>query len=221
MQEKAKQLVLPGIIYLLILFIMGYVPKLMILGKTIPIKIGFMLLPYLLMLGAVLLACYLEKEPIGSKLGFNKEAIGKQLLMVIPIFVLVSFLFVVGPLLIGMNLSDVLSFKVSKPGIFVFYVIFDMVFVGMGEELVFRGYFFEKLKRVFNSGIWGVILSAILFGLFHYPNGHNFAQVGITTIIGLIFGFSRLKFKNCSTLSVGIAHGLYDTFILILSSILL
>jgi membrane protease YdiL (CAAX protease family) len=200
---------------------MGCVPKLVTLGKTVPIKIGFMLLPYLLMFGAVIIVCYLEKAPLGLALGFKKGAIGKQLLVAIPIFALISFFFVVGPLLIGMNQSDVLSFKVSKPGIFVFYIVFDMVFVGMGEELVFRGYFFEKLKKVLNSGVWGVILSSILFGLFHYPNGRNLAQVGITTILGLIFGFSRLKFKNCSTLSVGIAHGLYDTLILILSSILL
>ncbi|MBU3112040.1 CPBP family intramembrane metalloprotease [Clostridium lacusfryxellense] len=59
-----------------------------------------------------------------------------------------------------------------------------------------------------------------MFGLFHYPVGHNILQVLMTTVIGFIFAVLRLKFKDCTTLSVGIAHGLYDTFILILSCVL-
>jgi membrane protease YdiL (CAAX protease family) len=66
-----------------------------------------------------------------------------------------------------------------------------------------------------------VIISALMFGFMHFPSGQDFLQVIVTAVIGLFYGFARVKIKNCSTLTVGIAHGLHDTFILILSCFLL
>ena len=120
-----------------------------------------------------------------------------------------------------MDKSDVLSFKTSRIVTVVFYIIYYLIFVGFGEEIVFRGYFYNGIKNVTNSELKAVILSSVAFGLWHYPGGHNIMQVIMTSIIGLIFGFARYKIKDCTVLSTSIAHGMHDAFIFILSCLLL
>ena len=53
------------------------------------------------------------------------------------------------------------------------------------------------------------IIAALLFGLWHIING-NIIQVLFTFGIGLVFGFSKYKIKNCGYVGVSLAHGLYD-----------
>ena len=65
-----------------------------------------------------------------------------------------------------------------------------------------------------------IIASSMLFGLFHLFSG-NIIQMLMTACIGVFFCFCRLKVKNCSTLSLIIAHGVYDALITVLASILL
>ena len=77
--------------------------------------------------------------------------------------------------------------RAALPGI-LFAVI---VGAGFGEETVFRGYLFERLRKLLGSGVWArsfiVLLTASLFGLAHYPDqGLAGAEQG--TITGLVFG---------------------------------
>jgi len=69
--------------------------------------------------------------------------------------------------------------------------MFAMVVAGFGEETVFRGYLFERLGKLFGSGFGAkgsiVLLTAVLFGLAHYP-GQGLAGVEQATITGLVFG---------------------------------
>jgi hypothetical protein len=51
-------------------------------------------------------------------------------------------------------------------------------------------------------------------------NGNLF-QVFMTAGIGALFCFCRLKIKNCSTLSLVIAHGVYDAMITVWANALL
>jgi membrane protease YdiL (CAAX protease family) len=62
---------------------------------------------------------------------------------------------------------------------------------GLGEETLFRGYAFERLGKLFGSGVGAkaliVLITSIWFGLAHYLN------LGITgvehaAIVGLVFG---------------------------------
>ena len=77
--------------------------------------------------------------------------------------------------------------RAALPGI-LFAVI---VGAGFGEETVFRGYMFERLGRLFGSGIVAkvaiVLLTAAWFGLAHYSvQGLAGAEQGM--IVGLVFG---------------------------------
>ena len=66
-----------------------------------------------------------------------------------------------------------------------------IVGAGFGEETVFRGYFFERLAKLFGSGVAAktsiVLLTSALFGLAHYSvQGLAGAEQGAIT--GLLFG---------------------------------
>jgi len=71
-----------------------------------------------------------------------------------------------------------------------FYLIYDFLFVGFGEEFIFRGYFIQRLAEE-KSDLFAVIFSSLLFGLWHFPNGHDVLQVIMTTLLGLLYGFSK------------------------------
>ena len=66
-----------------------------------------------------------------------------------------------------------------------------IVVAGFGEETVFRGYMFERLGKLFGSGVWAktsiVLLTAVLFGVLHY-SVQGLAGAEQATIVGLVFG---------------------------------
>jgi membrane protease YdiL (CAAX protease family) len=70
--------------------------------------------------------------------------------------------------------------------------IFTMIVIaGFGEETVFRGYMFERLGKLFGSGVWAktliVLLTSGLFGVAHYrEQGLAGAEQG--AIMGLVYG---------------------------------
>ncbi len=66
-----------------------------------------------------------------------------------------------------------------------------IVSAGFGEETVFRGYFFERLGKLFGSSVAArtsiVVLTSVLFGLAHY-SVQGLAGAEQATIVGLVFG---------------------------------
>ena len=97
------------------------------------------------------------------------------------------------------------------------YFVFSVSFV---EEFVFRGFIFRRLKNITGNNVISLIVSSVLFGFLHVFHG-NIIQVVITTLLGAFWCFCRLKIKNCSLLSVIIAHGIYDFMIGVWASVLL
>jgi hypothetical protein len=82
---------------------------------------------------------------------------------------------------------------------------------GFGEETVFRGYLFERLGKLFRPGVWSkaliVVLTAVFFGLVHYPNQGR-AGVEQATIVGLVFGTIFAITRRIWMLMV--AHAAFD-----------
>lgn len=175
---------------------------------------------YVLLLGIPFIMCKIMKNPIGT-LGFKKEKLAKQVFTGVGVFVMLDLVFTIAVLVLGDNKGILLPAKENRIGIIIYSVVFDMICAGMGEETLFRGYFMERFRTLTNSDIWTVAIPALMFGIWHFPNGQDFLQVIITALIGAVFGLARLKIKNASTLSVGISHGLHDVYILILSCVLL
>lgn len=147
-----------------------------------------------------------------SDYGFSTEKIGCQVLIGLGIALCMSFVFTVIPHLAGK--SDWVNNQHQYQYTWQFlYDFVDYIFaIALVEEFVFRGFFFRKLEVLSGSAVGAIIGSSVLFGLFHFLGG-NIVQVFLTGIIGAIFGICRIKIKNCTLLSVVIAHGVYDALI--------
>lgn len=89
--------------------------------------------------------------------------------------------------------------------------IWAMFAAGFGEETVFRGYMFERLKKILGTCIamkWLIILiTSILFGLAHYSN-QGIPGVEQALITGFIFGAIYAAAKKIWI--VMIAHAAFD-----------
>ena len=152
--------------------------------------------------------------------GFSKEKIGMQIIVGILIGTVMSVLLTIIPHQIGFG-EFVDSGKRYKYLWQFIYEFFYCIFaIGLVEEFVFRGFIFEKIKRVAGKDIIAVIISSVFFGVFHFFSG-NLVQMVMTACIGAFFCFCRLKIKNSSTLSLIIGHGVYDALITVFASALL
>ena len=145
-----------------------------------------------------------------TKVGFKKENLLKQIIIGIVIALLMNIYITIIPILIfgKENLYTGSNYKYLWQ--FIYYFIYCVFAVSLTEEFIFRGYILERLKP--NKKIIPILISSILFGLFHIFTG-NIAQIFITTFIGLILSISKEKIKDCTLLSLIIAHGIYDFLI--------
>ena len=74
--------------------------------------------------------------------------------------------------------------------------------IGLVEEFVFRGFIFEKIKRVAGKDIIAVIISSFFLGVFHFFSG-NLVQMVMTACIGAFFCFCIcfvMRFPTIATL---------------------
>jgi membrane protease YdiL (CAAX protease family) len=209
------------IVYVIIVFIVSLSSAIVALGgSNIPLKMALTLLIPVLMAAVPLIVCKIRKIRL-SDLGYTAKKFFRQLIISICIFAVTFSLVILIPLLVGMNKADVLSFKCSSPGILIFFIIHDFLFIGFTEEFIFRGYFYSRIEKAAGSKLIAVVASSLLFGFWHFPNGFNIMKVAVTSIIGLIYGFARYKIRDCSVYSLSVAHGLHDMAITVFSYFIL
>lgn len=144
--------------------------------------------------------------------GFSKEKFGNQVLIGLAIALCMSFVFTVIPHLAGKSDWVNNQHQYQYMWQFIYDFIYFIFAISMVEEFVFRGFFYTKMKKLFGSSIGAIVGSSILFGLFHFPGG-NIVQILLTGVIGAVFCVCRVKIKNCTLLSVIIAHGVYDALV--------
>jgi membrane protease YdiL (CAAX protease family) len=91
-------------------------------------------------------------------------------------------------------------------------MILTMIIVaGFGEETVYRGWMFERLRELWGTAVWArtltVLLTSVVFGLAHYPvQGLAGAQQAIISglVLGTIFAMTHRIFM------VMVAHAAFD-----------
>lgn len=147
-----------------------------------------------------------------------KKNIPKQIIIGIILGLIMSFFFTLIPILLGFK-EIVGSTTYNQAWKFIYEFVYGVIGVALAEEIVFRGYVFNKLLQIKKSRFFAIILSSIIFGIFHIFNG-NILQVFMTFIIGVIFCLCREKIKNCTLLSLIIIHGLHNWLIILLVTIL-
>lgn len=148
----------------------------------------------------------------------SEVRLSNQILTGIILAFLMSFLFTVVPILLGFK-EMVGSTSYTKVWQFAFDLLYSLFAVALAEEFVFRGYLFHKLLEVNQSKWFAILISSLLFGLFHSFQG-DVLQVIVTTFLGILFCLLREKIKSVSLLSLVIIHGLYDALITLWVAIL-
>jgi membrane protease YdiL (CAAX protease family) len=98
---------------------------------------------------------------------------------------------VVMPLLGAPPVNEAYRFLEGTTSVAPTMVYAIVIGAGFGEETLFRGFMFERLRRLLGARVWApvaiVLLTSLLFGLAHYANqGLSGAQQGM--IVGIVYG---------------------------------
>lgn len=214
--KKIREVAIVTVILFFVAFIFGIIFQNIHGYSSIITQISY----YLIL---IFIIVFTIKKYEGKKLisiGLYTNEFAKQVLIGLGIFLVLSLVTII-PILMGVSKQEVLNFKPRNVAILIYFIFFDICLVGFGEELIFRGYFLERIKEILGSKIWAVLISSILFGLYHYPTNHSVQQVITAAIFGIIFSMCKLKIKNCGLLSLAIAHGFNNAFIIFLGYFLL
>jgi hypothetical protein len=95
---------------------------------------------------------------------------------------------------------------------FLFSLAIVWTTAAFGEEMIFRGFFFNRLAQLGPgqafSWIMALLLSSVFFGLGHAYQG--MAGVVLTTIAGIFFGLIYLVCGKNLWVPI-LVHGLYNT----------
>ncbi len=150
--------------------------------------------------------------------GFQKSRIAMQIVVGLTIAAIMSLVLTIIPILFGQK-DMVSSTRYSQTWQFVFHFFYTVFGVGLVEEFYFRGYLYKKLLDFKPSKLFTILISSVAFGLFHMFSG-NLIQVIITTLIGVFYCVCREKIKHCTLLSLIIAHGVYDSLIVLCVSLM-
>ncbi len=126
-------------------------------------------------------------------------------------------------------------------------ILSTWIFVGFGEELLFRGYFMTLIRDMLAKKNpkaitrLAVLSSSFIFSIWHFPrqvfelsNGENsWGLIGLTLLVLFVMGvaFAWLYIRTDNIVLVGLVHGLADfpligkdtqmSFIILIAAILL
>ena len=152
--------------------------------------------------------------------GFSKDRMKFQIIAGVLIGIAMSVILTLIPHLFGFGEYVDSGKRYQYLWQFIYEFFYCIFAVGLIEEFVFRGFVYEKIKNISQKDTIAIIASSVLFGVFHLFSS-NIIQMLMTACIGVFFCFCRLRVKNCSTLSLIIAHGMYDALITVFASTLL
>ncbi|MFL6595454.1 MAG: CPBP family intramembrane glutamic endopeptidase [Chthoniobacterales bacterium] len=98
---------------------------------------------------------------------------------------------IVMPLLSADPINHAYHFLVGNHAALPGMLLLVVVSAGIGEEVTFRGYLFERLRKLFGRGrvsmIAIVLVTAAWFGIVHYAD-QGWSAVEQAFIVGLVFG---------------------------------
>ena len=119
------------------------------------------------------------------------------------------------PLLGAPAVNPAAQHLIGSPVRLLITIVYMIVSAGICEEIVYRGYMFERLGRLLGDGTFARVLivavSSLVFGLVHYDQG--FYSVLNAGIGGLIFGATYIMTGKQLWLVI-VAHAAYDLWTL-------
>jgi membrane protease YdiL (CAAX protease family) len=95
------------------------------------------------------------------------------------------------------DLSDFASIR-NSPVNYVIILIIALVVGGFYEEIIFHGFIFTRLEKIFKPGKWATsaafTLTTVIFGLYHFQQGIK--GILLTAIAGVVYHALILKFNR-------------------------
>lgn len=167
----------------------------------------------LLKAGPVLLWAWRSRTP-WRELGFVRPASWVRTVavsIVLGVAFKLAMKSVVMPLLGAEPINRSFQFLAHNPAALPLMLLEIFVGAAFGEEVLFRGYLFERWRRLFGNG-WParaaiVLFSSVLFGAAHYAN-QGMAGAQQALIFGLVFG--ALYARTGRLAGLMIAHAAFD-----------
>jgi membrane protease YdiL (CAAX protease family) len=95
-------------------------------------------------------------------------------------------------------------------------VIFAVSLAPLMEEVFFRGFLYPLLAR--RMGVmWGVLLTALPFGLIHYVTYQAWSPVIVVTMVGLVFTVVRVATKSVA--ASFLVHAGYNSTLMLIAAL--
>ena len=173
---------------------------------------------------AVLPCVVLLPHPF-AYMGFTRKRIGKQLLLglltaliLYPVCLAAEYVFLQPLVPEGYRMT----FRLITQGQSISWIAADAIlifFSSFPEELIFRGYFQNRLSFFTSSKPARVVIQAVLFGLIHIVNHladpfslESLFQIGSTAVFGLVVGwlYYYKRDKGYTILSAMTTHVVYN-----------
>lgn len=150
---------------------------------------GIFITEYLLVLAPVILLGIARKVDLKKALRLNKLSVKQTgIIMAIAFCLLPTVAFVNTAAIYLLSLIDKVivppiptATNFSELGLYLFLI---SISAGICEEFFFRGMMMNAFESRFNRK-WGVIISAVLFGVFHFNMQNLFGPI----VLGLVFGY--------------------------------
>ena len=94
--------------------------------------------------------------------------------------------------------------------------VFAVTLGPLWEELLFRGFLYPVLARRLGV-VWGIVLTAVPFGLMHYLQYRSWGAVLIIFLVGVILTTVRAVTKSVA--SSFLAHAGYNATLMVLAAV--
>lgn len=192
--------------------------RFVLMSLPLGLRMAAMIVIYWLIVLVPVIVMLVRKDNLADY--WNNDRIGYQILTGVLIGTAMSLVLTLVPHLAGFGEYVDGGKRYTYLWQFAYEFLYCITAVGLAEEFVFRGFIYNKIKKISGNDIAAVIGSSVLFGIFHLFGG-NIVQMIMTAFIGAFFCLCKLKIKNCSLLSLIIAHGIYDALITVWASVLL
>ena len=207
--SKTKNLLMTYLEVVLIFLILCVV---LIAGSlaTAPLGLIGTALTELVMLAVVILACRIKKQPFEHRFPMNPP---KMRLALRSVWIAVGFYFLVlaanclTSAFDMTNTTDLLLYENYMQGSSPMLVVLCIVIVpAFCEEMMFRGFFLNKLLRAHKSPVPAIIVSGLLFGILHF----DLFKLPATTLMGI--GWAYVTYKTGSIMMPMLFHMLNNAY---------
>ena len=173
---------------------------------------------WLILLVIYVYAAKIEKQPFLLYKEVKRNFIFYILSVLSVLIIAVIIISVFGVLIKAAGLNTVLTDKyrllIQTLNSNRLLLVFTSLTAGIVEELLFRGYLLSRLQLFFKSSYVPVIISSVVFGLFHIGYGTVLNVIG-PILLGVLFALYYNRYKNI--VPVIIAHFLYDLILILIS----